>query len=52
MPKRPTKKWIRSCIRKVEKSGYAEDPGAVCGSVWYHKMSSAAKRKIVRESEK
>lgn len=52
MVKRPPKKWIKSCIRGVRKSGYADDPGAVCGDVWYHKMSTSAKRKAVRESEK
>lgn len=52
MVKRPPKKWIKSCIRGVRKSGYADDPGAVCGDVWYHKMTEYAKRKAVRESEK
>ena len=52
MPKRPPKRWWKSCVRKVEKSKYADDPEAVCGSVWYHKMSAAQKRKAVRESER
>lgn len=52
MVKRPPKKWMRRCVRGVEKSGAAYDPEAVCGSVWYHKMSVSQKRKAVRESER
>lgn len=52
MPKRPPKRWWKSCVRGVEKSGMAYDPESVCGSVWYHKMSPAQKREAVRESEK
>lgn len=52
MVKRPPKKWFKSCIKGVEESGYAEDPGAVCGDLWHHKMSTAQKRMAVRESER
>lgn len=52
MVKRPPKKWFRSCVRGVEKSGTAYDPESVCGSLWHHKLSIGEKRKIVRESER
>lgn len=52
MPKRPPKSWWKSCIKGVEKSGYADNPGAVCGSLWHHKLSEYQKRKIVKEEER
>ena len=52
MPKRPTKKWFRNCVRGVKKSGSSYDPESVCGSLWHHKLSASAKRKIVKESER
>lgn len=52
IPKRPPKKWFKSCVRGVEKSGVAYDPQAVCGDLWYHKMSVVQKKEAVRESEK
>ena len=52
MPKLPPKRWWKSCIRGVEKSGYAKDPAAVCGSQWYHKMTTSQQRIAVIESEK
>lgn len=45
--RRPPKKWMRDCVRGASKS--ARDPGAVCGSLWHHKMTykqrMAAKRR-------
>lgn len=52
MPKRPPKKWFRSCVRGVKKSGSAYDPESVCGSVWYHKLDIKQKKEIIRRSEK
>lgn len=52
MVKRPPKRWWKRCVQGVEKSGYAESPEAVCGDLWYHKMSILQKREAVRESEK
>lgn len=52
MVKRPPKKWMKRCVRGVEKSGAAYDPQAVCGSLWHHKMSPAQRTAAVRESEK
>lgn len=43
-PGRPPKRWMKKCVRSVEESGSAADPGAVCGSLWHHKMSPAKKR--------
>lgn len=48
--KRPPKKWMRSCIKGVKKSGKAKDPGAVCGSQWYKKMSPAKRRAAKKRS--
>ncbi len=41
-PRRPPKQWMRDCVAGA--SGSATDPGAVCGALWYRKMSPAAKR--------
>lgn len=49
-PRRPPRGWFRRCMKGVEKSG-ARNPNAVCGSVWYHKLSEADRRRITRESE-
>jgi hypothetical protein len=48
MPGRPPKKWMRRCVAGVS-AHIADDPGAVCGSLWYKKMSPAQKRKAMRE---
>jgi hypothetical protein len=48
MMKRPPRKWMKRCIKGVSAHS-AQDPAAVCGSLWYHKMSPAAKRKAMRE---
>lgn len=48
MPKRPSKKWFKRCVKKVAKTSVIS-PEAVCGSLWYHKMSPAAKRRVIRE---
>lgn len=41
-PRRPPKQWMRDCVAGASES--AADPGAVCGALWYRKMSPAAKR--------
>jgi len=41
-PRRPPKQWMRDCVKGASKS--AADPGAVCGALWYRKMSPSAKR--------
>lgn len=51
MPKRPPKRWFKSCVSKVKKAGSADNPKAVCGSLWHHKMSDYQKRKVVKEEE-
>lgn len=43
---------MKSCIRGVEESGTAYDPGSVCGDLWYNKMTVAQKKEAIRESEK
>jgi hypothetical protein len=41
---------MRDCIKGTSKS--AADPGAVCGALWYRKMSPSAKRAaLARESK-
>lgn len=41
-PRRPPKQWMRDCVKGASAS--AADPGAVCGALWYKKMSPSAKR--------
>ena len=48
MPRRPPKKWMRDCVAGVTKNSPAYDPRAVCGSLWYHKLSPAQKAAAVR----
>lgn len=51
-PRRPPKKWMSDCVAGVKESGSAADPGAVCGSLWYHKLSNTQRRAALqREKE-
>ena len=50
--KRPPKKWFKSCVRGVEKSGSAYDPPSVCGDLWHNKMGIEQKREIIREERR
>lgn len=50
-PRRPPKKWMRDCIRGVKESGTAKNPGAVCGALWYHKMSPSQRHEALRRRE-
>lgn len=52
MPKRPPKRWFKSCVEGVEEGGYAEEPKAVCGDLWYNKLTEADRKRITREEEK
>ncbi|MDD3474343.1 MAG: hypothetical protein PHP08_00385 [Candidatus Dojkabacteria bacterium] len=52
MPKRPPKRWMRSCINQVKKKGKVRDPGAVCGSVWYRKMTPSQRRATTKKEER
>lgn len=52
MPKRPPKKWMRSCISKVEEKGTVSDAGAVCGNTWYNRMTQSERNKAVRKEKK
>lgn len=47
-PKRPPSSWWDRCVQGVTKSGGIDSPERVCGSLWYHKMSAADKRRIIR----
>lgn len=48
-PQRPPKRWFESCVRQVkQRSPRVKDPKAVCGALWYHKASPAAKRAALR----
>jgi len=49
-PRRPPKKWMRDCVRGASRS--ARNPGAVCGALWYHKMSAAERRAALRREGK
>lgn len=48
-PGRPPKHWMRSCIKGVTAGKSAADPGAVCGSLWHHKLSESQRRAILKE---
>lgn len=48
-PGRPPKHWIRDCIKGVRAGGSAKDPGAVCGSLWHHKLSDSQRRAILKK---
>jgi hypothetical protein len=49
-PRRPPKKWMRDCVRGAGRS--SRDPGAVCGALWYHKMSPSSKRAALARERK
>ena len=49
-PRRPPKQWMRDCVAGASKS--ARNPGAVCGALWYHKMSPAQRRAALRREGK
>lgn len=49
MPSRPPKKWMKKCIAGVQEGGSAAVPGAVCGSLWYHKKTPAERAATARE---
>jgi hypothetical protein len=51
MPNRPPKEWMERCIAGVTEGGSAAVPGAVCGSLWYHKKSPAERAAVTREYE-
>lgn len=49
--KRPPKKWMRDCAKGVKRSRRrVRDPQAVCGSLWYHKMTKAQRKAAKRRS--
>ena len=48
-PGRPPKHWMRRCIKGVTAGKSAADPGAVCGSLWHHKLSEGQRRAILKE---
>lgn len=52
MPKRPPKRWMRSCISQVKAKGGVRNPGAVCGSVWYQKMTESQRKATTRKEER
>jgi len=51
MPRRPPKEWMRECVGSVRASGTARDPGAVCGAIWYHKLTPAERAARLRGRE-
>lgn len=56
-PRRPPKKWFRDCVRgakhRARSTGRrARDPAAVCGALWYRKMTEAERRAAVRREHK
>ena len=51
MPKQPPKKWWKDCTKGVEKRGDVRDPDAVCGALWYQKMTEKQRRAATRKHE-
>lgn len=51
MPKQPPKKWWKDCTKGVRKSKDVDDPNAVCGALWYKKMSKEDREKVTRKHE-
>lgn len=49
-PRRPPKQWMRHCVAGASAS--SRDPGAVCGALWYHKMSAKQRRAALRREGK
>jgi len=49
-PRRPPKKWMRDCVAGASSS--SRDPGAVCGALWYHKMSESQRRAALSRERK
>lgn len=43
---------MRDCTKGVAKKSRAKDPGAVCGALWHHKMSPAAKREALAREKR
>lgn len=48
-PNRPPKHWFQDCVAGASES--ADDPNAVCGALWYHKMSPAQRRAATAREE-
>lgn len=51
MPKTPPKQWWNKCIKSVNKSKKIYNPQAICGNIWYHKLSQKQKLAITKKSE-
>ncbi len=51
-PRRPPKLWMKHCVAGVKAGGSAADPGAVCGALWYKKMSPSQRRAALRREGK
>lgn len=42
---------MKDCTEGVEQRGDVRNPAAVCGSLWYHKMSESDRRAATRKHE-
>ncbi len=51
--KRPPKVWMDNCLSTMKGAKGVDDPGAICGWLWYHGEDAgfAAQRKGVGKSE-
>lgn len=49
-PNRPPKHWFQDCVAGASSS--ADDPNAVCGSLWYHKMSASQRRAALAQERR
>lgn len=47
-PERPPREWFYACVRSVSKDPSVTDPNAVCAWNWYHFMTRARRREILR----
>lgn len=48
-PGRPPKQWMEDCIEGASDS--ADNPGAVCGSLWYHKMTPEQQKAALKREK-
>jgi len=49
-PNRPPKKWFYRKVAEAAKRGYAR-PERIVGDIWYHRISPAVKKRILKEYE-
>ena len=52
MPNRPPKRWFNRVVESLSRLPHVDDPVAIAGDMWHHKMTPAAKKAILAEETK